>query len=311
MQQLLSSDSVLLAGVRDTECPHSPAHAEDEYLEAQTEVRVGDGRISDREKHHGEDEPGAESGPPADRPGGTVLLVDNVRVPKREPSQNDVTADDAGGQEWFARPDDVTERADESTDDGGDDPRECALHTCRFAAATKTVFYTRSTVYITFEVFRFLLALAASGLAAAAGCSGQSNNGSDPATDTPTATPTETPEPETVDVVTVDALQPGVIELNTPDSIGVNGLNTQYVFLDVTGGNAPPARSELAFVLDGTAHASMEEIRGVCRVYNAGEDERYSPASPGWVLFELPATADDPDSARLVLSAITSWRARA
>jgi hypothetical protein len=150
---------------------------------------------------------------------------------------------------------------------------------------------------------RQLLALAVCGLAAAAGCSGQSNSGSDPATDTPTATPTatptETPEEETVDSVTVDALQPGLIELNTPDSIGVSGVNTQYIFLDVIGGDTPPARSELAFVLDGTAHAPMEETRGVWRVYNAGEDERYSPTSPGWVLFELPATADDPDSARL------------
>jgi len=177
---------------------------------------------------------------------------------------------------------------------------------------------------------RELLALAAGGLAAAAGCldesrgptesddpGGADGTGSEQRTDrstvtdetTPTPTATDapetpetsvTPEPKDVREVTVDALQPGLIELGTPDSITVTGeTRWQYLFLEVTGGEDPPARSSFVFELDGTGYPPIEETRGIWRAYNEDESEQYQPSSPGWLLFELPASAADPETTRL------------
>lgn len=144
---------------------------------------------------------------------------------------------------------------------------------------------------------RDLLAATAGVLATTAGCLGANGDGGgeeenrrtgspdDPVTDTASAQTatdvSETPatpgtsEPERVRKVAVDSLQPGLIEENAP------------------------ARSEFWFELDGTEHEPFEETRRLWRSYNEHSDEQYRPSNPGWLLFELPATADAPGTARL------------
>lgn len=168
---------------------------------------------------------------------------------------------------------------------------------------------------------RELLALAAGGLAATAGCLGDSRDparsdgpaddgtGDDSRTDRSTATATETstatdapetPEPTDVREVSVDSLQPGLIELGTPDSITLSEESRgQYLFLAVTGGENPPARSEFTFELGGTDYAPVEKTRGLWRSYNEDESAQYQPSSPGWLLFELPASVNDLETAQL------------
>lgn len=160
-------------------------------------------------------------------------------------------------------------------------------------------------------------------LAATAGCLGANGDGGgeqdhprtgspdDPVTGTtPTRTGTDTsetpatpgkPDAKSVREVAVDSLQPGLIELDTPDSIAVTGETAgQSLFLDVTGGEeTAPARSEFRFELNGTGHAPSEDTRGLWRSYNEDSDEQYQASDSGWLLFELPATADDPRTARL------------
>lgn len=156
---------------------------------------------------------------------------------------------------------------------------------------------------------RRLLALAASGLATTAGCTGPEDatsdetddSGTDPGKETTPTDPPDSTEKREVQSISVDSLQPGVIELTNPDSIGVVGESRgQYLFLDVTGGaeNAP-SPSELEFELDGTDYAPMEKTRRLWRSYNEESGKQYSADDGGWLLFELPATAEDPSSAGL------------
>jgi hypothetical protein len=160
-------------------------------------------------------------------------------------------------------------------------------------------------------------------LAATAGCLGANGDGGgeqddartgspdDPVTDTtPTRTGTDTsetpatpekPDAKSVREVAVDSLWPGLIELDTPDSIAVTGETAgQSLFLAVTGGEeTAPARSEFRFELDGTGHAPSEDTRGLWRSYAEDSDEQYQPSDPRWLLFELLATANDPGTAPL------------
>lgn len=157
---------------------------------------------------------------------------------------------------------------------------------------------------------RTFLTAAATGLAATAGCLG---SGSDPGestdgtdddpTDTSTPAPTATPtrEPATVKSVSMAGLQPGYIELGTPDSIGVFGESEgQSLFVSVqTGPENSPAHSDFAFKLDGEAYAPVTKTRRLWRRSESEFGSEYTPDAGGWLLFDLPATADDPDSARL------------
>lgn len=162
---------------------------------------------------------------------------------------------------------------------------------------------------------RDVLALCGAAAAGLAGCtSNASDDGgdADTATDTidadPTVTttptdtttpdpttepdPTSSPEPEDSALsVSLDALQPGVVELTNPDSIGVSGRG-QSLFLDVevVAGDAPAA-SEFAFVVGDTVHEPVTELRRVYRQYN--HQSAYDPvAGEGWILFELPEVGD-------------------
>ncbi|WP_136688505.1 COG1361 family protein [Halorhabdus amylolytica] len=169
---------------------------------------------------------------------------------------------------------------------------------------------------------RELLALGGLGLAGCldtSGTSGDDPTGTEPSTptdvdtttrtetDMSTETETETPT-ETTTIggdaqlsVTVERLQPAVVEMGTPDSLTVTGgEGTQYLYLriEVTEGSAP-ARGDLEFRLAGERHGlrPAEQTFGLWRAYNHG-DERYdADRGSGWVLFELPETDDASDAA--------------
>ncbi|WP_115864006.1 hypothetical protein [Halorussus litoreus] len=156
---------------------------------------------------------------------------------------------------------------------------------------------------------RQLLALSGSLLAGSAGClSASAPEATDPeSTDTTsteshrtterstTAETTSTETTSTVEyadlAVELDALQPGLVTMNTPDSIGVSGRDQRYLLVDVStgeGGEAP-ARDEFAFEFDGATHRPepMDEPWRVWRFYD-DEDALYDRGSGGLLVFEFP-----------------------
>jgi len=161
---------------------------------------------------------------------------------------------------------------------------------------------------------RDLLAAGGLGLAGLAGCLDTAGTDASTPSGTPTDTDTSTPSgtPTGADTatpagngaalsVTVERLQPAVVELMTPDSIGVSGgEDTQYLSLrlDVTDGD-PPAREALTFRFDGESHGLVPVDRqfGLWRQYNHGQDRYDADRGAGWALFELPATGDADDAA--------------
>ena len=164
---------------------------------------------------------------------------------------------------------------------------------------------------------RHLLALCGAGLTGLAGCtSGQSAEPTSPPDDAPgdggggsdedgtTPTPDSSTPGGSLDA-SVLALQPALVHLATPDSLGVSSdADTQYLFLSlsVTGGE-PPARSDLAFRFDGE-HYDPIEADGPTDLWRLYDDEggRYDTDSgEGWVCFPLPATGA-PEGAGLTWS---------
>lgn len=149
---------------------------------------------------------------------------------------------------------------------------------------------------------RHLLALCGAGLAGLAGCASDQptddpsgagrSDGVDSPDDTAT-TPDRTPPAGSL-AASVLALQPAVVTLATPDSLGVSGEpDTQYLFLSVavTAGDPPP-RSALTFRFDGDEYGPLEteEPTAFWRRYH-DEPSRYDADSgEGWVCFPLPAT---------------------
>lgn len=94
--------------------------------------------------------------------------------------------------------------------------------------------------------------------------------------------------------VSVEKLQPALVAMSTPDSIGVYSADrTQYLFLQLAVERGePPARSELSFRFDGDEYDPLEADgpRDLWRLYD-GEEGRYDADSgEGWVCFPLPAT---------------------
>ncbi|QGN07666.1 hypothetical protein Hrd1104_10405 [Halorhabdus sp. CBA1104] len=124
-------------------------------------------------------------------------------------------------------------------------------------------------------------------------------------TTTPTETNTETPT-ETTTIgessqlsVSIERLQPAVVEMGTPDSLTVTGgEETQYLYLwiEVAAGKAP-ARDDLTFRLGGERHAlrPSEHTLGLWRAYNHSEKCYDAERGSGWVLFELPDLDDASD----------------
>jgi hypothetical protein len=94
--------------------------------------------------------------------------------------------------------------------------------------------------------------------------------------------------------VSVEKLQPALVAMSTPDSIGVYSADrTQYLFLQlaVERGEAP-ARSELSFRFDGDEHDLLEADgpRDLWRLYDEEESRYDGDRGEGWVCFPLPAT---------------------
>ncbi|UPW01190.1 hypothetical protein M0R88_03575 [Halorussus gelatinilyticus] len=157
---------------------------------------------------------------------------------------------------------------------------------------------------------RALLACSGTALAGLAGClsgsSGDPTTGTDESrTETTAETTSETAEtttetaPTATVSVTLDALQPGLVTMNSPDSIGVHPTDGQYLYLDVTTeAGAPPAREDFSFRFAGSEHApvSMGWPLRTWRV-RSGRTETYDrTAGRGLLLFELPASADETDA---------------
>lgn len=175
---------------------------------------------------------------------------------------------------------------------------------------------------------RTFLALSGSSIAGLAGCLSESpSSGTDPATETEaTATdrlttasttedsttesddssPTETTVNATVSVNT-DALQPGLVTMNTPDSIGVKETAKQYLVLQISAeGTTLPTRDDFEFEFAGADFQPISSGPGrrIWRFY--GEEGKLYDADSGqgFVLFELPETnnvADASDSSEIAL----------
>lgn len=152
---------------------------------------------------------------------------------------------------------------------------------------------------------RALLGLCGSALAGLAGCLGDPSNErpatSDPTTSDPTTQPptttTATPTPATLDL-TVESLQPALIGLTSPDSIGPTRSEGQYLLLsaDVTAGT-PPALEEIAFHFDGrtVAPASVGGQR-LWPVLDGGRSFYTAERGSGLLVFELPESGDASDA---------------
>ena len=165
---------------------------------------------------------------------------------------------------------------------------------------------------------RHLLALCGAGLAGLAGCtSGQPAETASPTDDAPgdggggsdhdgTTTTPDRSTPASSLGVSVLALQPALVHLATPDSLGVSSEpDTQYLFLSLSATDGePPARSELAFRFDGEHYDPIEAdgLTDLWRLYDDEAKGRYDADSgEGWVCFPLPVTGA-PEGAGLTWS---------
>lgn len=156
---------------------------------------------------------------------------------------------------------------------------------------------------------RAFLTFAGVALAGAAGCSGRSDgNGGSTDDGTPTGgsdgtpedgTPTPTPDVAYDVDVSFDALQPGVVTPDSPDSIGVAPEGGQYLYLRAAvDGSDRPDREEFSFAFDGTQYSPRDVDtrweRTPWRIHseNAYGGESGAEPTDGWLLFELPETGD-------------------
>lgn len=154
---------------------------------------------------------------------------------------------------------------------------------------------------------RTLLTACGTTLAGLAGCvSTSAPGGSDETTTqgTPTTTAgttdptTESGDPSSSLSVSVISLQPAVVELATPDSLGVYGHGSnQYLFIEITvdSGEAPE-KDAVAFRFDGEEFGPME-TRGLWYHYNNMESEYTADDGRGWLAFELPPAGEASDAA--------------
>lgn len=142
---------------------------------------------------------------------------------------------------------------------------------------------------------RTFLATAGFVAAGTAGCLAPSQSGP---TDTSTQ-PSTTPTTQSVDLsVSREAYQPGVVEMVSPDSIGVTRTDGAFLYLAVAAANveSPPARTEFAFHFDGQSvpPVAPDEYR-LWREYQS--NGAYGDGSQsGWLLFDLPETGDAADA---------------
>jgi hypothetical protein len=95
--------------------------------------------------------------------------------------------------------------------------------------------------------------------------------------------------------VRTDALQPGVVTMTTPDSIGVGRSSGQYLFLDVTAsGDVLPDREDFSFQFAGTTHrpVPVDDSKRLWRAYGE-ENWQYDQSGEGFLLFRLPASVEN------------------
>jgi hypothetical protein len=94
--------------------------------------------------------------------------------------------------------------------------------------------------------------------------------------------------------VDVETLQPALVALSTPDSIGVYSADrTQYLFLQLAAeGDEAPTRSELEFRFDGNLHDPFEgeDATDLWRLYDEAASRYDAERGEGWICFPLPAT---------------------
>lgn len=153
---------------------------------------------------------------------------------------------------------------------------------------------------------RTLLGLTGAIGASLAGCFSESGTpGTDRATTTASDDDTDTPTtdvppttPETDVNVTVDALQPGVVTRNTPDSIAVTHDEGQYLLLSVgVESGTPPARDEFLFDFAGGSFPPFEPDPPLWVERQDGESGYDAETGSGRLVFELPETGDAGDAA--------------
>lgn len=131
---------------------------------------------------------------------------------------------------------------------------------------------------------RTVLGGCAGSLCGLAGCLGDDGVGGEP-----TARPSE----EHSVSASLLALQPGVVSLQTADSLGVSGDNEQFLFLDVTATDGDvPAPADLRFRFDGAEATPYDPDSPNWSDYNPSTTPYSTDSDGGWVVFELPATGD-------------------
>lgn len=130
---------------------------------------------------------------------------------------------------------------------------------------------------------RRFVGLAGAAVLATAGC-----------LDGPADTPDSTDRPSLPDGVSIgnQAVQPGVVTLATPDSLGVRDDAGQYLLVDVElGGDGQPAPADFELAFDGETYTPEEFTQPLYRDGDLGVG--YTNRDPGGLLvFALPETGD-------------------
>ncbi|WP_168216266.1 hypothetical protein [Halorussus halobius] len=170
---------------------------------------------------------------------------------------------------------------------------------------------------------RRLLALSGSLLAGSAGCLSASAPEAPATRDATTTEATTTAESATTDAstttaepadvsVSLDALQPAMVTMTSPDSIGVRDDDRQYLLVDVStsGDGEPPDPESFAVRFDGTDYGpeSVDEPWRFWRFEDGGEAFYDPDSGEGLLLFELPASAGSDDAAPALTWPGGEWR---
>lgn len=133
-----------------------------------------------------------------------------------------------------------------------------------------------------------------------AGCvsqdeSPESTQGTQPPSDTETATATPTtPSDEQTTMTVVDeSVQPGVVAMNSPDSVGVHSEGGQFLLLRVEATDGPaPQYSDLSLVVSGENY--QPERYRLFKDEDLGVSYKLDKRE-GWVVFELPEQIEASD----------------
>ncbi len=145
---------------------------------------------------------------------------------------------------------------------------------------------------------RFLLA--AGTAAGLAGCLGgpdtpATGTASSPTETTPASSPTTEPATDSTGSAAIEvidaAVQPGVVALTTPDSIGVFDDAGQYLLVRLDSGDGmPPTEGEFDLELDGDVYRPADFPAMLWRDGELGVGYSTEDGA-GWLVFELPETA--------------------